>query len=417
MWTKRLVCLIFCGLLILQCGCGAGSAVSETASETQSDRIILTLGCSEQKYFPTDFVNAFNASQETYEIQGVYYDGEDNEERRTQLLADMQAGGGPDLIFATYFGLTQQDADAKTYLADLRPYIDADPELSWSSFVPAVWDTYAPDGALYVTASDFCLTALHVRGSVGATSLSYRDLLSLADQYGDEAIEYEPYELGGYLVYQALAACMESETAFDTSLPDALILDKRLSMQDAEAGKINTDGLMFCSTLYSFSDLQFWRTAFGEDVTLMGLPGQSGGSLRCLASSGFCMNQNSANQEGAWEFLRTFLTASYQEENSAAFPTNQEAFDAKRLQAQQTGDEEIVLQFSLEYVDYEPVSDEDIDTITEFISNTQNMDRTTSWEFVQMENLVSPIVTQYLNDEISLDEAVQQIKACRSGTE
>lgn len=410
MRKMRLVCLILCGLLILQCGCGADSAVSGTALETQADKIILTLGCSEQKYFPTDLVNAFNASQDTYVIQGVYYDGEDNEERRTKLLEDMQKGGGPDLILAKHFGLTQQDVDAKTYLADLRPYIDADPELSWCGFVPAVMDTYAPEGALYVTASDFSLTTLHVRGSVGKTSLSYSDLLNLTDQYGDETVEYYPYSLGGYILEQAIMACMDSDTAFDTSLPDALALCKRLSLQDSESGEINSDGLLFCSTLYSFSDLQFWRTAFGEDVILMGLPGQSGGSLICPISSGFCMNQCSTNKEGAWEFLRTFFTASYQEENSAAFPINQDAFDEKIRQAQQTGDEEIVLQFSLENVDYGPVSDEDITTIVEFVSHTKNMDRTSTWEFIQKEDTVYPYVTQYINDEISLDEAIKQIK-------
>ena len=378
--------------------------------ETPKNRIILTLGCSEQKYFPTELVNAFNASQDTYVIQGVYYDGEDSEERRTKLLEDIQKGGGPDLILAKHFGLTQQDTDTKKHFVDLRPYIDADPELAWSDFVPAAIDTYAPDGALYVTASDFSLTTLHVRGTVGKTSLSYSELLELADQYGDENVEYYPYELGGYILDQALAACMDSDTAFDTYLPNALALYKRLSLQNSESGEINSDGLVFCSTLCSFSDLQFWRTAFGEDAILMGLPGQSGGSLVCPINSGFCMNQRSTNKEGAWEFLRTFLTASYQEDNSAAFPINQEAFNEKIRQARQNGDEEIVLQFSLEGIDYGPVSDEDITTIVGFISRTKTMDRTSTWEFIQMEDIMYPYVTQYINDEIDLDEVVEKMK-------
>ena len=69
-----------------------------------------------------------------------------------------------------------------------------------------------------------------------------------------------------------------------------------------------------------------------------------------------------------------------------------------------------MLQFSLEGIDYGPVSDEDITTIVGFISRTKTMDRTSTWEFIQMEDIMYPYVTQYINDEIDLDEVVGKMK-------
>jgi hypothetical protein len=272
--------------------------------------------------------------------------------------------------------------------------------------VPFVLDTYAPEGKLYVTPADFAVTALHLRASLGVDALSYGDILQLSQENGVSGIEYYTGELGGTILYQAIAACIADPAALD-QLPEALTLYQALSRLPDQ--QVNPGGLMYFSTIYSFSDLQFWRAAFGEEPTLLGL-NQTGGTLVCPVSQGFAMNQNTQYPQGVWEFLRILLTADYQEENRRAFPTNQAALDAQIAQATTTGDEEILLPFTLEGVSYTPVSQEDVAEITAFLEQTQVMDTSTTWANLQRYDEASLYVQQFLAGELTLEDTVSALK-------
>ena len=45
------------------------------------------------------------------------------------------------------------------------------------------------------------------------------------------------------------------------------------------------------------------------------------------------MSSTCGNKDGAWEFLRTFLTEDYQESNTWSFPTNKTVFDSRLKEA------------------------------------------------------------------------------------
>ena len=62
------------------------------------------------------------------------------------------------------------------------------------------------------------------------------------------------------------------------------------------------------------------KVTFGEDITLIGFPVQEGNGAALLANMELAMMSKSSAKEGAWEFLRIFLTDEYQKTLTYGIP-------------------------------------------------------------------------------------------------
>ncbi len=56
------------------------------------------------------------------------------------------------------------------------------------------------------------------------------------------------------------------------------------------------------------------KVTFGEDITMIGFPSSDGDGSVLVPGNEFAMSSKSKNKEGAWKFLRTFITEEYQSE-------------------------------------------------------------------------------------------------------
>jgi ABC-type glycerol-3-phosphate transport system substrate-binding protein len=88
------------------------------------------------------------------------------------------------------------------------------------------------------------------------------------------------------------------------------------------------------SYLYSFDSYkEALQATFGTDVSITGFPSASKSTASVFPELRICMSATSSEKEGAWQFIRSFLTDEYQEniwnnEMSTAFPVSVPALEA-----------------------------------------------------------------------------------------
>ncbi|MCH5268997.1 MAG: hypothetical protein J1E62_11750, partial [Lachnospiraceae bacterium] len=114
----------------------------------------------------------------------------------------------------------------------------------------------------------------------------------------------------------------------------------------------------------------------GEDIAYVGYPSESreGSCIRVCGMS-FALSAKSYNQDGAWEFVRTFLTEDFQRDelygvNGSSLPVRRDIFD-ERTQIATT--QEGYCFINGEFKPVPPMTQEQIDKAVDFIEDLHNM--------------------------------------------
>lgn len=320
------------------------------ASEVKP-KTVFTLACM---YFDWTIQNAiieFNRASEDYRIivndYSQYATQDDYEAGVTKLNTEIMSGKVPDLLYTYNIPISKYAAQG--VLTDLKPYIDADPELNGDQLMTHVFDAASENGKLYQVFSTFTIdapTALDkvvgeysqwtlaemkdaltklqpgatvfgvgvtrstmltrllernfasyvnwTTGECGFDSQDFRDLLEFVNSFPDEYTDED----------------WTSETKYGT---DALLVGQQL---------------MNMSGLYSLSDYAWLLGEFrGQDFSYIGYPSASGNYSSFQLGDGLSISATCADIDGAWQFVRKFLTKEYQEQNAYSIPTNKAVFD------------------------------------------------------------------------------------------
>ncbi len=69
------------------------------------------------------------------------------------------------------------------------------------------------------------------------------------------------------------------------------------------------------------------KGSFGEEVNFVGFPTDSGKGSVITVNDFYAISSKSANQEGAWQFLRYYLTEEYQDDMGWQIPTNRSSYE------------------------------------------------------------------------------------------
>ena len=86
--------------------------------------------------------------------------------------------------------------------------------------------------------------------------------------------------------------------------------------------------------LSDFESIQMYEAIFGGEATFIGFPTSEGtGNMMNFDDSGYAICAKSRNKDAAWQFLRTLMTADYQEQYGYGLPTNRVAFEKKLKEA------------------------------------------------------------------------------------
>lgn len=315
------------------------------AEEIQDKTVLVLAGY----YVSSDVkqrVHEFNKSNPQYKIvvkeYYVYDTAEDGTAGYTRLNLDIVSGGLPDILITdSYFPVS--DYIAKGLAADIGQLIAADAELSKEEFMQNVFDAYSVNEKLY-----YLIPSFSVRTLVGKTSVvgerdtwTVQDMMELladmpagtqaiSEQTRDSFLELAMAYCGNEFVDVATGKCEFDSDEFVALLEFAKTFPEEIDWEEywEKEGvqyRENMTLLAECDVSQARYVKDFIGGYFGEAISYIGFPTDSGEGAVVKAGEQYIISAKSKHIEGAWEFLRYYLTDEYQEQ-VIGFPVNREIF-------------------------------------------------------------------------------------------
>ena len=334
--------------------------ISKQPYDPNNQKTVLTMATQSVNWEDRDLIINFNRKSDKYRIEVIDYSEynteDDYEAGLTKLKTEIMAGKLPDIICLN--GLPGSQLAAKGLIEDLYPYLDADSELSREDFFPNVLAAVEEDGKLYSTVGSFYIrTVLGASSVVGDTpgwTYSQLEEALAAMPEGCEVFDYYTtradvlstclsLDMNDYVDWVTGECKFDSQNFIDllnfaNKFPEEFDWENyEYSEEDNSWSRLASGRQMLVSAYVSSFDYDIvqYQAVFGGDInsfTFIGYPTNNGVGSMLGLSSGYAISKDCADKEGAWQFLRTFLTEDYQK-GLYDFPSNKNAFDAKLKEA------------------------------------------------------------------------------------
>lgn len=301
------------------------------------DKEAIMLACSYLNWNMRRRIVAFNKESEQYRIvvndYSVYNTQEDYTAGITKLNNDIISGQMPDILILT----SEMPVDsyiAKGFLADIGKMIEEDEELQMEDYMTNVFEAYSVDGKLYSIIPAFSIsTVMGKTADVGETpGWTLADLKALmeahpeASAFGRSTVRSEIlWNIMGFsgsrFVDRSSGKCHFDTQEFIDLLefmeqfPEEFDYDSEGEdyWKDYETQYRSGKTLLMNTHFSNFDNYIYWAHGmFGEPVTMIGFPSEEGIGAAISAESEYAISARSQNKEGAWEFLRYYLTEEYQ---------------------------------------------------------------------------------------------------------
>ncbi|MCD8130184.1 MAG: hypothetical protein LUE16_02715 [Lachnospiraceae bacterium] len=281
----------------------------------------------------------FNKTSDTYRVVVTYYSDYNTEGDEdagiTKLNNEIIAGDIPDIIYdynGSYFDLDSY-ADLGI-LADIYELIEEDPELNLEDYCQNVFEAYETNGSLYQLPVRFRIRTVMGKTSIfGDEALTWEKLNEVMEEYPEASVFGTEYTRSDILYYAMMFSYGEfideengtcdftseefkSLLEFIAQYPDEIDYDALYSDDDYWENYDSmyvTDQVLL--TIGYISNLQYVRYNyyynFLEEASAVGFPNSSGVRGVIYAGESFAISK-SGNVEGAWEFVRSFITEEVQ---------------------------------------------------------------------------------------------------------
>ena len=312
------------------------------------DKETLVLACSGLNWNVRTTVAGFNKSNENYRITIQDYDslyGSDTDylAGANRLNADIVSGRVPDILLVNS-NMPVESYISKGLFADLKPFIEADEEIELSDLMPNIVEAYSVDGRWYRLVPSYSISTMIAKSSDVGTERGWtvqeaKDVLASKPEgtefvntttrdtmllnsliiAGNQFIDWESgkcsFDSEGFI------QLLEFVSEFPAEIDDTMFTNEYWENYDTmwREGRALTQ----ITGLSSFRDFnRIKKGTFGEDITIIGYPSSNEDGSAIVASLELAMSAKSSHQEGAWEFMRYFLTEEYQSEIEYGFPVS-----------------------------------------------------------------------------------------------
>lgn len=306
-----------------------------------SDKTTIVFG---GMYMDDDIKSAamdFNQQSDRYRIE--FKDYYEDEDPMTKMNMDIVAGNIPDIMYIRPAFINQYAS--KGILEDLIPYFEKDAELNTSDIIPSLLEAMKIDGKLYYIAPNF-----DVNSMVGSADLvgtksgwTFDELKALLKEQGEDVWLFSSNNKAlmlNDLLRIGVSDFVDWQTGechFDSQdFRDILEICNGGTNEDFDYD--NTPSLpiliqqgkaLFDCGQVGLDEIQVYEKMYGGDITFIGYPNEKKEGSSFFISTPIGISAKSEVKEGAWEFIRTFMTKEYQanEKRSWATPTRQDCFD------------------------------------------------------------------------------------------
>lgn len=331
--------------------------VALTDRSTIPQKTTLSFACMYLDYNVRRQIIKFNKSNENYRIEvqdySQYNTEEDYTAGYTKLAAEILAGNVPDM-FATG-SLPMSRFAARGLLEDLWPWIDEDTDIGGrSGLVEPVFNALTnEDGGLYQIVSTFYINTVAGRSEIVGDKMGWT-LQEFYDAYSKmpegASIFYDSMTRGSMLETICSLSLGEfadwntGECNFDTQEFMDILNFVKMFPEEFDWDAYYGEGYVYVSDIERFQtgkqmlnstsisdlyDLVYLDYTMGGDFTFVGYPTAAGNGSAFTVDNGIAMSSTCKDKDGAWEFMKIFLSEDYQTSNAWSLPTNKAVFDKK----------------------------------------------------------------------------------------
>ena len=405
------------------------------------DKKVLTLGCYGVDWDIRNNVVKFNKTNAQYRIRIKDYSEfnteNDYEAGMSKLNTDIASGNVPDVL------VLQNNMPVESYISkglfeDLYPYIEKDEELDSSTFFPNVLKAFETNGKLYQLVPNFNILTVagksadvgtkegwtldelnavmekKPKGTVSFADMTRSNMLSLCMQMsGDQYINWETGECK--FNSDSFVKLLE----FLKQFPDTIDYSDDNSMMRSYESQWRTGdvllNMLYLSTFTDYNDVK--KRVYGDDVTLVGFPSNGGKGAVIMPNMNIVMSAKSSDKDGAWQFMRYFLTDEFQKSIGYGWPLSMKPLDAKAKDAMKNPfyeDEkgniiEYEPTYNIDGVDVivTPMTQEDIDKVLNYV---KSIDQVFTYN-LQLENIISEEAAPYFSGQKNAKEVVDIIQS------
>lgn len=387
----------------------------------------------------------FNKSNDRYRITlkdyRDYNVGGDQTAGQSRLSSDITSGQMPDIMMLADIDSYSRYV-AKGALADISSLLAADPELGSQEYLQNVWDSYSVGGKLYAVVPCF-----HVRTMIAKKSLvGEPQSWTMADMEAVLATMPQGAEAFGRLtregfIYQIMnfaakdfidvetGKCDFNSQSFMEMLEYAGTLPKAIDQEyegdyeysDDSANQYRENrSLLYDLYIGNVKACKYQIKGYmGEEVSFVGFPTESSnGSTLSAGSYTFVLSAKSKHMEGAWQFVRQFLTPEYQSSGEIyEMPVLKSAFLSRAQEATERsywmndrGEKEYyddTWYINGEEVVLEPFTQAEVDQICEFI---YTVDRT-SYYNEEIFNIIMEEAEGFFSGQKTVQEVADIIQS------
>lgn len=403
-------------------------------SSSIADKQIITLGAMYMDDFIKTAVIMFNRENKEYRIE--IKDFSEEEEPWAKMNMDILAGNVPDIICLN--NLPSDQYAAKGILEDLTPYFDKDPEINTSDILTSVLEAAKIDDKLYYVFPSFNVcTVIGSTKEVGTESgWTFEDLKALLDEKGGNTrpffSEGKSEMLFSFLT-NGISDFVDWQTGsctFDSQeFKEILELCNR-GKDDEEKGYgedgpslpslIKEEKVLFAEGPVTLEKIQFYKKIFNGNITFIGYPNKEKEGSYFTFSHCLGIYSKSKVKEGAWEFLRMFMTKEYQSQNDLILdmPARKDCFDmimkektTTKTYTDEFGREIHPVESSWEYdgfeVEIKPSTPEEAAQFKELINNTKRIGGNDSDIIIK---IIAEEAEAYFKGDKSLDDVANVIQ-------
>ena len=316
------------------------------ASEV-GEKTDLTLGCYYLDPKVKQKLVDFNKNNPGYKIHimdySVYDTANDYTQGLTKLNTDIISGNLPDIM------LLDQRMPVNSYIskglfADYNEFMEKDTEFRKENFLPNILEALSSEDGLYQLAPAFTVTTFaaktkHVGEKPGWTMDQATDLLNslpedtklLSDMTSSSLLynitwigidEYVDWENGKcYFDTPGFISLLEYAKTLPEEIDYGTMMDDESYWNEMEVQYRNDKTILSMLYISGFRDYQYAKQGtFGEDITLIGFPGERGIGAGLAFNTKIAISALSKNQDIAWEFVKGFFSEEYQDSVEYEFP-------------------------------------------------------------------------------------------------
>lgn len=314
--------------------------VYNKATSNSLEKTIITFGAVWVDDNVKKQIIEFNKNSKEYQIEIVDYSNE--EDPIAKVNADIAAGNIPDILSLS--SLPYEEYIIKGMFEDLTPYFEKDENIHIEDMIDSVYKAMkSEDGKLYYISPSFGVSTLIARSSnVGdRTGWTFNECKTVLEEKGDSVRAFYSEDKMGML-YAFVINGLNDFVDWDTgkcsfNSPEFKTMLEICNMGTDDAENYNDDSISMSSLIQegkvlfiqgwvSLDEVQIYSKMYGNDITFIGYPNKEKQGSYFRFDNQMAIYAGSEVKDGAWEFLRIFMTKEFQgkNDNLDGSPTRQD---------------------------------------------------------------------------------------------